>query len=190
MAQGHLTDPLPWLRPLLMAVWMLGLITWPIPGCREEPVPAGHERVVIDGRTFDLELAVDEETRTKGLGGREFIPEDGGMLFVFPRPTRKQFIMRDCPVDIDIIFLDANARITAMHHMEAEPPRGPGEGVVGDWDPRKAANRRYEARLKRYSSRGAAQFAVELQGGMLEALDLELGEKLDLDTDRLKEMAR
>ena len=58
------------------------------------------------------------------------------------------------------------------------------------WDPRKPANRRYESRLKRYSSRGAAQFVIEIAGGELEELDLKVGEKIELDTERLKALAR
>lgn len=69
--------------------------------------------------------------------------------------------MRDCPIDIDIIFLDPSGRITAMHHMPAEPPRDPEtepETGVPSTD-------KYEQRLKRYPSRYPAQFVIELAGG-------------------------
>ena len=176
-----------WIKPVLMLLWAFGVCS----GCRNQPPPPpGFERVTLGGTTYTLELALDEESRTKGLGGRDSLPEKGGMLFVFRRPERRQFIMRDCSFDIDIIFLDSNARITAMAHMPAEPPRGADEGTPGDWDPRKAANRRYEARLKRYSSRGACQFVIEIAGGELEKLDLHVGQQIDLDTARLKALAR
>lgn len=190
MAAATLTSTFPWLRPLITTLWVLTLIAWPVPGCREEPVPPGFERIRIGDRSFTLELAADDEKRTMGLGGRESLPENGGMLFVFKRAERRQFIMRDCLIDIDIIFLDANARIIAMHHMPAEPPRAEGEGEPGDWDLAKAANRRYESRLKRYSSGGSAQFVIEIAGGMLEKLDLSRGQKIELDAERLKELAR
>lgn len=185
MAHGVLTGWARWAA--LAVVVVLGTAA----GCRRvPPIAPGFERVKIGDRTFDLELAVDEETRTRGLGGRASLPENGGMLFVFRRAERRQFIMRDCLIDIDIVFLDANARITAMHHMPAEPPRGPDEGNVGDWDPSKAANRRYESRLERYSSRGDTQFVIEIAGGTLESLGLRVGQKIELDTDRLKALAR
>src|SRR5690349_15624292 len=57
--------------------------------------------VSIDGKKFHLELALDQEKRFKGLSGRDQIPENGGMLFVFPAAQELGFVMRDCPVDID-----------------------------------------------------------------------------------------
>lgn len=177
-----------WIKPVLMLLWALGLSP---AGCaQQKPPPPGFERVRIGETTYTLEVAADEETRTRGLGGRDSLPENGGMLFVFRRPARRQFIMRDCLIDIDIIFLDSNGRITAMHHMPIEPPRGADEGVAGDWDPRKAANRLYESRLKRYSSRGACQFVIEIAGGELEKLNLHVGQQIKLDTARLKALAR
>ncbi|MBZ0170991.1 MAG: DUF192 domain-containing protein, partial [Phycisphaerales bacterium] len=188
--ERRMIAPSPWLKPLFTLLWAMSLVLWPVPGCEEEPPPPGFERVEIGGRTFTLELALNEATRTQGLGGRESLPEKGGMLFVFKRAERRQFIMRDCLIDVDIIFLDSNGRIIAMHHMPAEPPRAENEGEAGDWDPRKAANRRYEARLTRYSSRGAAHFVIEIAGGELEKLDLAIGQQIELDTAGLKALAR
>jgi uncharacterized protein len=93
--------------------------------------------------------------------------------------------MRDCLVDIDIIYLDPSGRIVAMHEMKVEPPRGPGEGETGD-----LTNRAYEERLRRYSSRFPAQFAIEIKGGSLPTMKLREGDKVDLPLDALKARAR
>lgn len=169
------------------------LLALPLIGCEDDPPPQGFEKITIKDTPYVLEVAANDQKRTKGLGDRTELPENGGMLFVFKRAERRQFLMRDCFMDIDIIFMDANGILTAFHHMPKEPPRAEDEGVVGDWDPRKPANRRYEGRLKRYSSRGAAQFVIELAGGELEKLKargLKVGEKIELDTARLKALAR
>jgi uncharacterized membrane protein (UPF0127 family) len=122
----------------LAAVAFGGMIAVGPLGCDEkEPLPPGFERVTLNGREYRLELAADEEKRTKGLGGRAELPENGGMLFVFTRASRKQFLMRDCLIDIDIIFLDANARIIAMHHMPKEPPAGPTRASRATGTPRR-----------------------------------------------------
>jgi len=152
-------------------------------GC-DEKTSAGVERVVIAGETYFLELADDPETRLQGLSGRTHIEPDGGMLFVFPRPAMQRFVMRDCPIDIDIIYLDASGRVVTTHAMTAEPPRGPGEGQPGDF------NARYENRLTKYSSRYQAQFAIELAPGSLDHLALEAGDQVKLDVDRLKANAK
>jgi uncharacterized membrane protein (UPF0127 family) len=160
------------------SVLMLGACV-AAPGCARPEAPAGHEIVTIDGRDFTLELVADDASRTVGLGGRESIPENGGMLFSFPDSRIRHFLMRDCVVPIDIIFLDADGRIVAMHHMPVEPPRGENESLL-----------EYERRLKKYSSRFNARYAIELKGGMLEELDLQPGQQIRLDTGRLAEMTR
>jgi len=156
-------------------------------GCSKPAAPAGYEVVTIDGRDFTLELVADEASREKGLGGRESIPENGGMLFSFPDSQLRQFVMRDCLVPIDIIFLDPDGVIVAMHHMPVEEPIRPDETRKEIVNGRIVAGS-YERRLKRYSSRFNARYAIELQGGMLEELDLQVGEKIRLDTGRLEKV--
>ncbi len=154
-----------------------------------EIAPSGLpiEHVVVGKSEFKLEVAYKNDTRLKGLSDRTEISEDGGMLFVFPRKARLYFVMRDCPVDIDIIFVDDRGRITAMHEMKVEPPRRPDEPKPTDEttpDP-------YENRLKRYSSRYEAQYALEFKGGTLAKMDppLEVGKVIRLDFRRLTDMA-
>src|SRR3954469_19885695 len=72
-------------------------------GCDDPGKDTKFEDVKISGKTFHLELALEQDKRFKGLSDRESIPADGGMLFVFPQPVTSSFVMRDCPVPIDII---------------------------------------------------------------------------------------
>lgn len=130
------------------------------------------QRVTIAGRAFELELALNSDTRYRGLSDRAHIPEDGGMLFVFPEPGLLSFVMRDCLVPIDLIYLDANGRIMNMHAMEVEP--------YG----------RSNFLLKPYRSAGHAQFAVELAGGTIDQLGIEPGQSIDLPLEALKQQAR
>ncbi len=129
-------------------------------------------QVKIAGKTFTLELSLDQATRVQGLSNRKEIAENGGMLFVFPdlQVTKQEFVMRDCPIPIDIIFLDPSRRVTAIHAMQVEEPRREGEDLAT-----------YENRLKRYSSRFDAKYAIELRGGTLPSLGLKAGDQIDLD---------
>ncbi|UCE86232.1 MAG: DUF192 domain-containing protein [Deltaproteobacteria bacterium] len=133
----------------------------------------------IAGEPFELELALDPETRYRGLGGRASIEPNGGMLFVFPGPVPQRFVMRDCLVAIDIAFLDAGGRVVAIHEMQTEPPQRPGESDAA-----------YEARLRVYRSVFPAQFAVETAGGRLRDIGLVVGQRIALDTSRLGLRAR
>ncbi len=153
------------------------------------------EKVTISGKEFKLEVANTDETRYKGLSGRSSIPADGGMLFVFPaRGVQTHgFVMRDCPVPIDIIYLDAAGRIVAMHKMVPEPPRTEKEKVLTvaprypEWT---ASNAAYESRLRQYSSGFPSQFVIELAGNTLDSLNLKAGQKIELPFDRLKKAAK
>jgi uncharacterized membrane protein (UPF0127 family) len=147
------------------------------------------EKVTIAGKVFKLELASTNETRFHGLSGRTALPGDGGMLFVFPARwvQRHGFVMRDCPVAIDIIYLDVSGRIVGMHKMVPEPPRSEAEKVL---DPGTGVNDAYEGRLKKYFSTYPAQFVIELAGNTLDSMKLKEGEKIDLELDRLKKLAK
>jgi uncharacterized membrane protein (UPF0127 family) len=144
-----------------------------------EPLADTIIPVTIDGRTFNLELAADAESRTRGLMDRESIPDDGGMIFVFPDVAMRSFWMKNCLTDMDILFLDGSGRVTAMHEMTIEPPQRPGET---EWQ--------YEWRLPGYSSLRPAQFAIELAPGTLRQLQVGRNDLIPLDLPDLKGRAR
>jgi|ERR1051325_6787502 uncharacterized membrane protein (UPF0127 family) len=179
-------------RPLQLAVWVLvplAIAAVVLIACGRVIKSSSSGNIAdvkLDGKTFHLELAVDPDVRTKGLGGRDKIADDGGMLFVFPQPMTTAFVMRDCPIPIDIIFLDGSSRIIAMHKMVAEAPRGPDEQNP----PGQSYNEKYEERLKKYPSKFATQFVIELKGNTLDSLKLKEGQKIDLDTVELKKRAK
>ncbi len=140
---------------------------------------AGVESVKIKGHWFHLELVDDPQSRFLGLGGREFIEEDGGMLFAFNRAVPLDFVMRDCPIAIDVAFLDGAGRVLAVHAMAPEPPRGPEEKEIA-----------YDSRLPRYGSRFPATFAIETRGGRMAQIGLEQGDLIKHDWARLKRGAK
>jgi uncharacterized membrane protein (UPF0127 family) len=118
-------------------------------------------------QTFWLEPALDNATRFKGLSDRTTIDDDGGMIFVFKNSAVRKFVMRDCPIPMDIVYIDTGGRVIAAHAMVPEDPKGENES---DSD--------YENRLKRYSSRFATELVIELQAGMIQKLDLQDGDVL------------
>jgi uncharacterized membrane protein (UPF0127 family) len=101
------------------------------------------------------------------------------MLFVLPRPQPFAMVMRDCPVPIDVAFLDADGRIVAQHEMSVEPPRRPGETALD-----------YESRLPLYPSGAPVHFAIETGGGRLRELGLGVGTRVSLDAKGLAARAR
>ena len=135
--------------------------------------------VEIADESFTLEVANDDATRIRGLMGREEVPPAGGMIFIFPAAVLRSFWMGNCVMDIDLIFLDPNGRVTATHEMTVEPPRRDGE-----------SDDAYRRRLADYPSIYPAQFAIELQSGSIDRLGIGFDDKIELDLTRLKGIAR
>ncbi len=160
---------------LIMLVSLSALLV----GCSKPAIVDGKAKVELDGTIYTLDIVADDKTRERGLGGVESLPENGGMLFAFPDSKMRAFVMRDCLIDIDIIFLDSTGRIVAMHHMPIEEPRKPDESQV-----------QYELRLKKYSSRFSAKYVIEILGGKLETMNLQEGQLIELDTEYLESIVQ
>lgn len=67
--------------------------------------------VTISGSVFDIDIASTEAQRQKGLSGREKLEDNQAMLFIFNRPDRHSFWMKDMLIPIDIVWLDISKRV-------------------------------------------------------------------------------
>jgi uncharacterized protein len=66
------------------------------------------EKAVIRGHTINLILAVTEAEKEKGLGYRDSLAEDSGMLFVYDHPERYGFWMKGMRFPLDFIWINGN----------------------------------------------------------------------------------
>lgn len=69
---------------------------------------ASQNTLSLNGQIFYVDLAKTAEERQLGLSGRESLAQDRGMLFVFDKPGKWGFWMKDMAFPIDIIWLDKN----------------------------------------------------------------------------------
>ena len=165
-----------WRRDLIRFVVVAMLLATGSLATTTAPV---HYELEIGDERFFLEIAADPQSRSLGLGGRRSIDARGGMIFVFPTAKVRDFFMRDCVMPIDIIFLGKTGVITATHTMLPEAPKSHAE-----------SNAAYERRLKRYPSRSASQYAIELRAGTIKRLGLKPEARVMLDTRRLQNALR
>lgn len=147
-------------------------------GCASS-APQTSIEIAIGGEQFVLELSTDMPSRVHGLMGITSIPEHGGMIFVFKEAQQRSFWMSNCLINIDLIFLDSRGTITAIHSMVCEPPQAEDESL---WI--------YEGRLKHYYSNGPARFAIELTAGSIRRLGLRVNDRIPLNLNALRNLAR
>lgn len=166
---------------------LLALVPFAAMRCAPLAAPQNPALVTVAiGRTeFRLEVAADELTRHRGLGGRSQVAPATGMIFVFPESASLGFTMRDVPFPLDLLYLDEQARIVSIHTMPPEPPRAESEGR--DTPEGDAA---YDARLRLYMSDAPARFAIEIPGGSIAELGLRPGDTVRIPVQSLARRAR
>jgi uncharacterized protein len=122
---------------------------------RVEVVRPGTETVLL---SVDAELATTPESRRRGLMERSTMPVDAGMLFIFEAAQPLSFWMFNTWIPLDIIFADAERRITTIH-ASVPPCRPP-------------------LRCPTYASHGLAQFVLEVNAGIGAKAGLRVGDAL------------
>ena len=87
-----------------------------------------HAQVLYpQGESTRVEISDTPEKRQLGLGQREHLSKNQGMLFIFEQHDQHGFWMKDMRCPIDIIWLD-NYRIVHIEHKV--PPPAPGQEPV------------------------------------------------------------
>jgi uncharacterized membrane protein (UPF0127 family) len=125
--------------------WILGALL--AAGCsggeRFEPQPYSGQIVEIEvgGKKIHAELAIDFESRRKGLMFRETLPPDGGMLFIWPEHVRedrydtegglqkRSIWMKNTSIPLSLAFLSDDGKI-----LQIEDLRPHDEGTVWSKD--------------------------------------------------------
>lgn len=82
----------------------------------EPELPTASIRVGNDELT--VEVAATAAHRGRGLMFREKLPEDRGMLFIFPDERVLEFWMRNTKIPLSIAFADASGQIVRIADLE------------------------------------------------------------------------
>ncbi|MFB6125491.1 MAG: DUF192 domain-containing protein [Halanaeroarchaeum sp.] len=91
--------------------------------------PTGTQVVVSDQQgatlgTVGVSVADTPTERYMGLSNTDPLGPDEGMWFVFDREGDRAFVMRGMAYPLDIVFVGADGRVTAIHHAPV-PDGGP-----------------------------------------------------------------
>lgn len=64
-----------------------------------------------------LQLALNPSEQRRGLMFRETLGQDDGMLFLFPKPDRRGFWMKNTKLPLDIGYIDSSGRLVEVHAL-------------------------------------------------------------------------
>lgn len=135
------------------------------PPTRSDPrlvvVAADAARPTTTSPVVFAELALTPRERERGLGGRDHLDPDHGMLFVYEFDMDHQFWMKDCVIGLDIAFIDSRGRIANVATM------APGAGVP-------------DAALPRAASAWPSKYVLETTDGWFAKHGLAAGDLVDL----------
>jgi uncharacterized membrane protein (UPF0127 family) len=119
--------------------------------------------VELRGERFMVEVADTADKRSLGLMFRDSMPDDHGMLFIFPGETRRSFWMKNTRIPLDIIYFDSNLVLVSV--SENTPPCR-------------------TLKCPAYPSDGPAKYVLELNAGKAAELGVKSGDVLKLHLDQ------
>jgi hypothetical protein len=74
--------------------------------------------ILVGNHRLTVEVAATRAHRGRGLMFRKSLPDDRGMLFIFPEEQLLDFWMRNTSIPLSIAFADASGRIVRIADMQ------------------------------------------------------------------------
>jgi uncharacterized membrane protein (UPF0127 family) len=113
--------------------------------------------IASPGVKVEAELAYTDETRSRGLMFVESLPQDAGMLFVFPNLEPQGFWMKNTLIPLDMIWM--NERKEIVYFLTAEPCKS---------DP-----------CESYEPMQKAKYVLEVNAGFVKKHHLQIGNRME-----------
>ena len=125
-------------------------------GCRA--LDGNKNQVCIKNFCVDVELAITNEQRMKGLQLRRELSDHSGMLFIFERLDNYSFWMKDTYIPLDMIWLNEGKKIVEIAADIQPCPNDPCPAVT---------------------PRDKALYVLEVNAGLVEKNNIHVGDTAD-----------
>lgn len=125
------------------------------------PSPA-TQQLKIGNNKINIEIADDAGSRQRGLGGRESLATNSGMLFVYPDEDKRVFWMKGVKFPLDFVWIKDNTVVDIIKNVPGS------KGTETDDE------------LPRYVSNQLADSVLELPGGFVDQNHIQIGDKIEI----------
>lgn len=122
----------------------------------ENKIPDKIQRAEINHTTIYLTEVRSLEERSLGLGGRDTLLEDHGMIFVFEKKDLYAFWMKGMRFPLDMIWLNDNIVVDITKNA---PVVKSGE-------------------FPRYTSKSPANYVIEVNAGFTDKYNINIGDQV------------
>ena len=75
-------------------------------------------KLYLGAAELTVEIADENHERQAGMMHRTTMPENEGMLFVFPKPHQTGFWMKNTTVPLSIAYIDPASRVIEIHDLQ------------------------------------------------------------------------
>ena len=110
---------------------------------------------------FVAEIADTPELRSRGLGERDSLPEQTGMLFIFPSGQTSSFWMKGMRFPLDFVWIGADCTVVdIIEDVQHSPPDTPN------------------SELGTFESSSPAAYTFEINAGEISQFGVEVGDEV------------
>lgn len=134
-----------------------------IPLLPQPPRSANQSVVVVNDSRIKVEIADTKEERAKGLGGRESLTEDEGMLFIFSSEDKYPFWMKGVKFSLDFVWIKGDKVVDIIQNAQVPEPNTPDES------------------LPIYLPREVIDKMLEVNAGTVERLKIKVGDTIRIE---------
>lgn len=129
------------------------------------------KEIKINNAVFSVEIASTTIEQSRGLSGRDSLPQDSGMLFLFNYPGVQSFWMKDMKFPIDIIWIGNNSSSSENNDWNGN--------VLGFAENASIQPNAELWKLKIYNSPNGVSSVLEVNAGTVKKDNIKIGDTVN-----------